>query len=537
MSEKIVQQPTATERQAKFSELPTAEVERSTFDMSHPWKGTMQATALVPCLVQEILPGDTMDIKSTAFMRLATPLKPIMDSLTADIHYFFVPNRIIWDNWVNFMGERDHPDDDPTEITVPQVQTGLDVDTYSGSLMDYMGVPLHPTKTQEVLVNALPWRAYQQIYNDWYRNENLTGIVTINKGDTLQNITNPTLSNPRVRHKRSDYFTRALPWPQKGDPVLLPLGANADVVTNLEQPSMIIDGGAIRDLVADNDTNAMEYDGAAIGGAPEKPITWFQTGMQADLSSATAASINDIRTAFQIQRLLERDARGGTRYIEILLSHFNVQSPDFRLQRAEFLGGGSARIIVDPVAATVATEDAPQGELAAIGTGLVKGKASHSFTEHGYMIGIISCRSDLTYQHGLDRMWSRETRYDFYWPALSHLGEQAILNKELYMDQTEGDEEIWGYQERYAEYRYQPGRITGLFRSVHPQSLDVWHLAQEFEEGPPPPLNEFFVADVPPIDRVVAVPSEPDLIVDIWHELKATRPMPVYAVPGMVDHF
>ena len=545
MAERIVQQPQASKVQEKFADLPSADVERSTFDMSHPWKGTMDTWQLIPTLLTEVLPGDTFNVSSTIFMRLATPIKPLMDNLTADIHYFFVPNRLVWDNWQFFMGERKKPDDDPTTITIPQVEVDLNInninkdDEQKGIVADCFGIPLYdpgheiPTMTR---VNALPFRAYALIYNEWYRNQNLVGEVNIPTGDGPDVGEIDTFyTTIGFRHKRADYFTRALPWPQKGDPVFLPLGETAPIIPS-DGTFYLRTTGAREGLVLRRDTNdPTEVAYTAEGGIQVSDQT-FDLDMLADLTTATAATINDIRTAFQIQRLLERDARGGTRYIEIILSHFNVQSPDARLQRPEYLGGGSGRLTINPVAATVETENTPQANLSAVGTGLVKGNFNHSFTEHGYIIGILSCRSDPTYQRGLNRMWSRKTRYDYYWPALSHLGEQAIKNKEIFFRSgaTENDD-VWGYQERYAEYRYQPGLITGKFRSEDRESLDVWHLSQDFEELPA--LAPLFVADVPPIDRVVAVPSEPDLIVDAWHNMKATRPMPVYAVPGMVDHF
>jgi len=529
MAERIVQQPVAAATQEKFSNLPTADVQRSSFDMSHPWKGTTDTKFITPCLLQEVLPGDTFNVKTTAFMRLATPIKPIMDSLTADIHYFFVPNRLVWDNWQFFMGERKQIDDDPTTVSIPQYITDMDLPRMEGQLADYFGLPLVESLTEiEMEVNALPFRGYELIWNEWYRNQNLQDSTEVPTGDGPDRPTLFGLGFIKTRHKRGDYFTRALPWPQKGDPVFLPLGKRAPIMgigvsdqTWSDNSPPIYETektetdsyGFYKEVGGDNSNVFIK--GASAGVSPLNPAIF------ADLTEATAATINDIRTAFQIQKLLERDARGGTRYIEIILSHFNVQSPDARLQRPEYLGGGSSRIIINPVASTVETENAPQANLAAVGTGVVKASMNHSFTEHGYLFGLMSCRQDLTYQNGLDRLWSRKTRYDFYWPALAHLGEQAILNQEIWYDPNgtaEENEEIWGFQERYAEYRYQPGRVTGLFRSQHPESLDVWHLAQDFDQLPV--LDGPFVIENPPIDRVVA-----------------TRPMPVYSVPGLVDHF
>lgn len=553
MSDKIFRQPSVMTPQQHFSQVPNAEVQRSRFDRSHAYKTTFDAGRLIPVFVDEVMPGDTHTMNVTSFARLATPLHPIMDNLYMDTHFWFVPMRLVWENWVNFMGERDEPEDDPNDFSIPQMAVTLG-DIEPASMLGYFGLPYRNGVTTPIEVSALYTRAMALIWNEWYRDQNLQSRVPFSKGAGPDDVSALHLNGSCYpRGKRKDYFTGALPWPQKGDPVLVPLGDDAPIsgFGSLDLSAVKMQNVELFLGSSWSDTGVLSQPGSStdivntFNNSFPNPVNARLTGsgtaavapgtMVADLSAATAVSINDLRTAFQIQRLLERDARGGTRYIELIWSHFRVQSDDARLQRPEYLGGGSQAVNVNPVAATVAQEGTPQGNLAAIGTVLARASFQKSFTEHGIIIGVVSVRADLTYQQGIERFWTKKTRYEFAWPTFAHLGEQAILNREIYAQGTAADLEVFGYQERYAEYRYKPSRITGLFASEQPSSLDVWHLSQDFASLPA--LNASFIEENPPIDRVIAVQTEPHFIADFWFDYKSDRPLPVYSVPGMIDHF
>ena len=525
----------------RFASIPSINVKRSVFPRAFEYKTTFDAGYLIPFYCKEVLPADTVKMSLSSLLRLTTPKVPFMDGLYVSFQFFFVPNRLVWDHWVNMMGERKNPEDSIDYLT-PTIDI---TNAQNGTLVDYFGLPTNVSGTYKV--SALPFRAYNLIFNEWYRDQNLQDSLPVSTGDGPDNVSDYKLMR---RAKYHDYFTSALPAPQKGPASSITLTGNAPIIQ--QSGENIVDVGFYQTGQTTNPTSVLLQDAFSTSSGSQQALRLRDgtankyyyagfdlnaLGLKADLSGVGDFTINDLRQAWQIQKLLETDMRSGTRYTEVLRAHFSVLSPDARLQRPEYLGGFTRPIAVSPVVQTSSTDTtSPQGNLAALSATFASGRVfTKSFVEHGWIIGLMSVRSDISYQQGVHRQWTRQGRYDYYWPVFAHLGEQPVLNKEIFVQGTTDDDEPFGYQERYAEYRYDQNMITGKLRSTDPQSLDMWHLSQEFENLPT--LSEQFIQENPPLERVLAVTNEPQFIGVISVNSQWTRAMPVYGVPGLVDHF
>ena len=570
----------------RFSDAPAMYMKRTKFDRSHVYKTTFNSGKLIPVFVDEVLPGDTTRMSVNYFARLATPIKPIMDNIYLDWFFFFVPNRLVWEHWQNFCFEQEDPDD-RTDYVIPTfTAAGNSENAYIGSLWDYFGLPVN-TSGNLSGINALPFRGVYLIWNEWFRDENLQKSVKIQKGDANEVLDSSRSSDQPSwvfssgttifaglacppRGKRHDYFTSAFPWTQKGPGVSIGLAGTASIIDPSPATGYLLHStsnqlAAVSAYAGDasssggrrkaSGSGSISFNRGAdsnwsnVGGfagntgdnitlSAQSAGTYLGNDSYVDLDTSSIFTINSLRTAFQMQKFYERLARGGSRYTEVLRSFFGVVSPDARLQRPEFLGSFTKMVNVNPIAQTSATNDtSPQGNLSAYGVTAAKFHGfTKSFVEHGYIIGFVCARADLTYQQGVNKMWLRSTVYDFYWPTFAHLGEQAIELREIYAQGSEADTTVFGYQERYAEYRYKPSQITGKFRSsVVGGTLDKWHLSQFFKTAPT--LNEEFIVEHPPIERIVAVPSEPEFLLDIGFRYITVRPMPMFGTPGLVDHF
>ena len=551
--------------ESHFALNPTRiDMSRSTFDRSASIKTSFNVGDIVPFFLEEVLPGDTFNVHSSKVVRMQTLLTPMMDNVYLDTYYFFVPNRLVWNHWKEFNGENNESAWIPqTEYSVPQI-TAPSGGWSVGTLADYFGLP---TGVAGISVSALPFRAYALVMNEWFRDQNLQDPLVVPVDDaTVQGVNTGTFVSdvakgglPYIAAKYHDYFTSCLPSPQKGPDVTLSVVSQGDlpvVSKNAFVPSPGDVGLSFKNqLTGDSTTHQVYYSALnstnphaslgvkSVGGYDEVSyIKFIPDNLWAvNSGNAVVATINQLRMAFQIQKLYERDARGGTRYIEVLKSHFGVTSPDARLQRPEYLGGNRVPINVNQViqqSGTGAGADTPQGTV----VGMSQTTDSHSdfiksFTEHGYILGVMVARYDHTYQQGIERHWSRKTRFDYYWPVFANIGEQAVKNKEIFAQGTAVDDEVFGYQEAWSDYRYKPNRVTGEMRSAYPQSLDVWHLADDYDKLPS--LSDSWIReDKSTVDRVLAVKStlSNQLFADIYIKNRATRPMPMYSIPGLIDH-
>lgn len=532
---------------SRFAMVPRNDVPRSAFDITHMHKTTFDSGNLIPVYVDEVLPGDSFRVKMHAFCRTATALVPVMDNLVLESFFFFTPYRLVWTNWERFMGEQTSPSDS-TSFLVPQVVADA---VTIGSLADYMGITVNAGTVKSLSISTLPFRAYQLIWNDWFRDEDIDTPLTIPLTDGPD--TWASMNFMLQRRKRHDYFTSARPWPQKPTHQLSVSALEPGLLAptfNMTIPYGSAVGAPVSGFGMDvaGTATAGPITVRTSGGRTEALPNYYDSGSDVFYAKALASGagaevdvrvlIQDIRTAATIQQFMERNARGGTRYAELVRSHFGVISPDSRLQRPEYLGGGRTYVTVNPVAQTsasgVAGTTTVLGEQAGVGTASVYGHGfSQSFTEHGILLGLICIRGDLSYQQGVERMWFRRTEFDFYWPALAHLGEQAILRREIYAVGEATDTTVFGYQERWSEYKYKPSRISGEFRSTGTTPIDMWHLSQKFLTAPS--LNSNFLIEAPPVDRVLQVQTGGghQFLIDTLFDIRKVSPMPMFSIPGV----
>ena len=555
--------------ESHFSLAPHVDISRSRFDRSASLKTSFNAGDVVPFFLDEVLPGDTFSVDTSKVVRMQTLLTPMMDNVYLDTYYFFVPNRLVWDHWKEFCGENTESAWIPaTEYTMPQITSPSNTGWNVGTLADYFGIP---TGVAGLSVSALPFRAYALIMNEWFRDQNLQDPLVVPTDDSTVAGVNTGIfvtdvakgGKPFIAAKYHDYFTSALPAPQKGPDVLIPVAeaGNYNVVGNGK--ALALTDGTTTGALFQRQTYGIGGVASGLGNVPGSSVsdpptypenrlvgvpTLTQLGGNGENSgliavasgNAAAATINQLRLAFQIQKFYEQQARGGSRYTEVVRSFFGVTSPDARLQRPEYLGGNRVPININQIVQQSGTESSgtPQGTV--VGQSLTTDKHSDftkSFTEHGLIIGVMVARYDHTYQQGLNRLWSRKDKFDFYWPVFANIGEQAIKNKEIFAQGTDKDNEVFGYQEAWAEYRYKPNMVTGEMRSAFAQSLDVWHLADDYSALPS--LSDSWIReDKANIDRVLAVTSavSNQFFADIYVKNYCTRPMPMYSVPGLIDH-
>lgn len=549
-----------------FGQTPQINQKRSRFEESHSIKTTFNTGDVIPVFVDaDILPGDTVNMNMAELVRMATPIYPIMDNLYLDIYWFFVPHRLVWEHWQNFWGENDDPWTQQTEYEIPQIEAPEGGWT-EGTIADYMGIP---TKISGISVNAMPFRAYAKIWNDWFRDENLKSNCHIYLDETTRTgkntgdyVTSVELgAKPAKAAKFHDYFTSALPEPQKGEPVsinidggLYPVTAQPENVIAFGENVNDVRYGAIKNGKLAKPTYASQereylkmsntYNDASVyaynpESTPTNPNYLYPMNLATDLNNVTVMTINQLRTAFAIQKYYENAGLHGTRYIEYLRSVFGVTSSDARLQRAEYLGGQRVPLNIDQIIQTSSTDaTSPQGNTAGFSCTINRDNMfTKSFEEHGTLMCLAVVRTDHTYQQGLEKQWTRKKWTDYYNPFFANLGEQAILNENIYAQGKDTDKEAFGYQEAWAEYRYKTNKVTGYMRSNATGSLDVWHFADDYESQPFL-SSEWIDEPLGNVDRTIAVTSQltHQFIADFFFKCYYTRPMPVYSIPGLIDH-